>query len=312
MSSLEPISPSSAERIPVIESCPYCGEVMDMSGIRIFSRVACAECGREFVARSRIDRYQVLGQLAEGGTAKVFRALDPESGTEVALKIISLEAMGQHESQARMITSIQHPHIVRVLDFGMSQGVFFLAMEFLGGGSLDDLILDRGRVDEATSMEVAIQLAEGLAAALERGLLHRDIKPANILFASSGCVKLVDFGLSAQPLDELWGTPDYIAPEKLAEQPEDHRSDIYSLGSTLFHALAGRPPYETCGLSLAALRELKKNPVDLRNMATGLREETISLVDRMMAFNPDGRPRGYPELIAELREVLAKVRPAAH
>ncbi len=312
MSSLEPNSSSSGDGIPVLESCPECGEVMDMAGIRIFSRVACSACGEEFMARARIERYQILAQLAEGGTSSVFRALDSDSGAEVALKIMGLEAMGQHESQAVALASVEHSHIVRVFDFGMSQGVFFLSMEFLGGGSLDDLILERGRVDEATSLEVGIQVAEGLAAALEHGLLHRDIKPANILFADPTSVKLVDFGLSAQPLDELWGTPDHIAPEKLADQPEDFRSDIYSLGSTLFHALVGRPPYKTADVSLAALRELKKNPVDLRGFAPELRVETTRLVHRMMALDPAGRPSSYPELIAQLREVLGGFRPAAH
>ena len=312
MSSPVSIVPSSGDGIPVLESCPDCGLVMNMTGIRIFTRVACSACGKNFTARSRIDRYQILSRLAEGGTASVYRALDSVSGAKVALKIMSLDAMKQHESQARALALIRHPNIVRVFDFGMSQGVFHLAMEFLGGGSLDDLIHERRKVNEATVLEIGIQLAEGLSAALENGLLHRDIKPANILFADPSRVTLVDFGLSEQPLGELWGTPDYIAPETLAELPENFQSDIYSLGSTLFHALTGRPPYKTGGVSLAALRELKKNQVDLRVVAPELREETICLVHRMMALDPAGRPSSYPELIAQLREVLSKVRSSAH
>jgi serine/threonine protein kinase len=185
-------------------------------------------------------------------------------------------------------------------------------MEFLSGGSLDDLIHERGLIDESGVLRLGIQMAEGLSFALARGLLHRDIKPANILFADSQTAKLVDFGLSAQPLGEVWGTPDYIAPEKLAEQPEDFRSDIYSFGSTLFHALTGRPPYKTDNVPLADLRDLKKQPVDLRELAPGVGEETIRVVHRMMALVPSDRPADYRELIDQLRSALEEVPSRSH
>jgi len=113
-------------------------------------------------------------------------------------------------------------------------------------GSLDHLMNIQRRVGEAQVLEVAIQIAQGLEAGLEKELIHRDIKPGNILFVDAHTTKLVDFGLAivadqaAQAKGEIWGTPYYIAPEKLDNQPEDYRSDIYSLGGTLFHALAGR------------------------------------------------------------------------
>lgn len=292
------------------ESCPECGEVMDMGGIQIFSRVACSACGFEFTARSRIGEFQVLEQIAEGGTASVYKAAEVNSGRVVALKIMSQDA--RHENQARAVMEIVHPNIVRFFSIGHAQGHFYLAMEFLGGGSLDDLIQERGPIDEPTALSVGIQVAEGLSAAHARGLLHRDIKPANILFADSQTAKLVDFGLSAQPLGEVWGTPDYIAPEKLAEQPEDFRSDIYSLGSTLFHALAGRPPFKTDNVSLADLRELKKHPVDLRAQVLGIGEETNRVVHRMMAPEPSDRPANYLELIAQLRSALGELSSRSH
>lgn len=292
------------------ESCPECGEVMDMAGIQIFSRVACSACGFEFMARSRFGEFQILEQIAEGGTATVYKAVEYNLGRVVALKVLKQDA--RHEIQARAIMEIDHPNIVRFFSLGHAQGNFYLAMEFLSGGSLDDLIHERGLIDESTVLMVGIQMAEGLSVALARGLLHRDIKPANILFADSQTAKLVDFGLSAQPLGEVWGTPDYIAPEKLAEQPEDFRSDIYSLGSTLFHALTGRPPYKTDNVPLADLRELKKQPVDLRESAPGVGEETIRVVHRMMALEPSERPADYRELIDQLRSALEEVPSRSH
>jgi len=300
------------------ESCPECGEVMDMGTIQIFSRVACSACGVEFMARCHIDRFQILESIAEGGASSVFKALDSESGGVVALKIIKQESganpalMDQHEAQARAIAGIDHANIVRIFKIGKTQGYFYMVMEFLGGGSLDDRIHSRGRLDEGTVLQIGSEAVEGLAALLAHGLLHRDIKPANILFTESHSVKLVDFGLSAPALGEIWGTPNYIAPEKLAEEPEDFRSDIFSLGATLFHALAGRAPCETDHIPLEALRELKKNPPDLRSLAPGVREETVLVIERMMALDPAERPAGYPELIEQLRDVLRKVQASAH
>jgi len=280
------------------ENCPECGEVMDMAGIQVFSPVACSACGFEFMARSCIDQFQILEQIAVGGTATVYKTEEKSSGSEVALKLMKEDA--RHEIQARAIAEIDHPNIVRIFQIGHAQGCFYLAMEFLGGGSLDDLIQERGALDEATVLGVGIQVAEGLAAAFARGLLHRDIKPANILFAESGMLKLVDFGLSAQPLGEVWGTPDHIAPEKLAEQPEDFRSDIYSLGSTLFYALTGHPPYKTDNVPLAELCILKNQKVDLRAAAPWLGEGTLRAVERMMALVPARRYSSYDELIEDL------------
>jgi serine/threonine protein kinase len=291
---------------------------MDMGTIRIFSRVACSACGVEFMARCHIDRFQILESIAEGGTSSVFKALDSESGSVVALKIIKQESganpalMDQHEAQARAIAGIDHANIIRIFKIGKTQGYFYLAMELLRGWSLDDRIQARGRLDEETVLQIGSEAAEGMAALLAHGLLHRDIKPANILFTESRSVKLVDFGLSAPALGEIWGTPNYIAPEKLAEEPEDFRSDIFSLGATLFHALAGRAPCETDHIPLEALRELKKHPADLRSLAPGVREETVQMIERMMALDPAERPAGYPELIEQLREVLGKVRTPAH
>ena len=289
-----------------------------MATIQIFSRVACSACGVEFMARCHIDRFQILESIAEGGTSSVFKALDSESGVVVALKIIKQESganpalMDQHEAQARAIAGIDHANLIRIFKIGKTEGYFYLVMEFLEGGSLDDRIHARGRLDEGTVLQIGSEAVEGLAALLAHGLLHRDIKPANILFTESHSVKLVDFGLSAPALGEIWGTPNYIAPEKLAEEPEDFRSDIFSLGATLFHALAGRAPCETDHIPLEALRELKKNPPDLRSLAPGVREETVQMIERMMALEPAGRPAGYPELIEQLRDVLRKVQASAH
>ena len=314
MSGQEDISPSQRDGAPVLESCFACGEVMDMGGMQPFSRVACSACGTEFIARRRIAHFKIIEPLAEGGLGSVYRALDTNLDREVALKVLKLGAAGQStgsetlEREACAMAGIVHPNIVRIFDFGRCHGVFYLAMEFLGGGSLDDLIQARGMVDEGTVLEIGIQMAEALAAAWQQGLLHRDIKPANILFSDSRAPKLVDFGPGGHSLGEIWGTPDYIAPEKLDERPEDFRSDIFSLGSTLFHALAGSPPYQTKNLSLPELRRLKRRPVDLRAAAPGVTEETLRAIERMMSIDPAKRQGSYDELIKHLRHALGALK----
>jgi hypothetical protein len=181
-------------------------------------------------------------------------------------------------------------------------------MELVAHGSLDDLMAKHTRVPEANVLQAAIQVAKGLQAAHEKGLLHRDVKPANILFADAETAKIGDFGLAGaadQQIDtekEIWGTPYYVAPERLNNEPEDFRSDIYSLGATLFHALAGRPPMEGNTTSARELRELKNHPPDIRALTPEITRATARVINKMIAPNPADRFVSYPALIEQLRQ----------
>ncbi len=245
-----------------------------------------------------------------------YRAVDLNLEREVALKVLKIEISDMSGEvkklarEARTTAQINHPNVVRIFDFGQARSQFYIAMELISGGSLDDLMQKLGAVPEITVLEVGVQVAQGLKAAMELGLIHRDIKPANILFADRGTVKLVDFGLAVVASDvatspnEIWGTPYYVAPEKLDELPEDFRSDIYSLGGTLFHAMAGRPPYEADNSSLVALKQLKSRPVSLQAFASNACNETAYVINRMMAKSPSQRYQSYDELIEHLRFAL--------
>jgi serine/threonine protein kinase len=139
-------------------------------------------------------------------------------------------------------------------------------------------------------------------------LIHRDVKPANILFVDEQAAKIGDFGLAAFATQDtqsgtvIWGTPPYVAPERLCNQPEDVRSDIYSLGATLFHAVAGKPPIDGSTNSATELRELKQHPADLRVIAPHVSAPTARVLQRMIAPDPKQRFSFYNELLAELDE----------
>jgi serine/threonine protein kinase len=179
-------------------------------------------------------------------------------------------------------------------------------MELIDHGSLDDLIEAQGRLPEHQVLDIGIQIARGLRAAQRKGLIHRDVKPANILFVDEQAAKIGDFGLAAFATQDpqsdgvIWGTPPYVAPERLCSQPEDVRSDIYSLGATLFHAVAGKPPIDSSTTSATELRDLKQNPLELRVIAPEVSAPTAGVLQRMIAFDPKQRFPFYDDLLAEL------------
>jgi Serine/threonine protein kinase len=182
-------------------------------------------------------------------------------------------------------------------------------MELIDHGSLDDLIESQGRLPEEQVLDVGIQIARGLRAAHRKGLIHRDVKPANILFVDEQAAKIGDFGLAAFATQDsqdvqsdrvIWGTPPYVAPERLCNQPEDVRSDIYSLGATLFHAVAGKPPIVSSTNSAIELRELKQHPLELRTIVPEVSAPTARVLQRMIAPDPKQRFSLYDELLAEL------------
>ncbi|PYK10709.1 MAG: hypothetical protein DME65_09025, partial [Verrucomicrobia bacterium] len=148
-----------------------------------------------------------------------------------------------------------------------------------------------------------------MRAAHRRGLIHRDVKPANILFVDEHAAKIGDFGLASSATQRwgiggvVWGTPEYVAPERLNNDPEDFRSDIYSLGATLFHAIAGKPPVDVSTNSATDLLQSKQRPPDLRSIAPDISAGTAEVLQRMIAADPGQRFSSYDDLVAELERV---------
>ena len=294
--------------------CKACGTSIEVSGFMPFEEVACPSCGELMRVRVIFDHYEIREMRGVGGMSQVFVAIDSHLNRAVALKVLNRENSSkqdrilQFEREARLTASINHQNVVRVYSVGHAQGNFYIAMELVEGDSLEEILREQNKLSEVQVLDLAIQATEGLAAAHRVGLIHRDIKPGNILLTSEGKAKLVDFGLAlvfekdVDDSDEMWATPYYVPPEKLAGLTEDFRSDIYSLGSTLFHLLAGRPPYDTPTSSIDELREIKSRPVRLGAFAPMISGATQQVVNRMIEIKPAERFQSYDELLEGLRD----------
>jgi len=306
---------------PLLNTCPSCQEIIDVSGVRPYEKIHCPLCGDTIRVRTTFNHFTLKEEIGQGGMSRVFRAIDNNLGREVALKILhsrledQADLADQFIREARITASINHPHVVQVYSVGNDQGYFYIAMELLPSRSLEQRIEGQEKLPEAEALRIGLQVAQGLAAAYEHGLIHRDVKPGNILLDHDGCAKLVDFGLALiqgteeDPLAEVWATPFYVPPEKLWNRTEDFRSDIYSLGATLYHMIAGKPPHLADTDSIQELITIKSEPLDLRAADANMHGETLQLIARMMAYDPPARPASYPELLEDMERTLRKVDP---
>ena len=264
--------------------------------------------------------YQLERELGQGGMGTVYLAKDSGLNRHVALKILRSD-LGEDPSfatkfldEVEVTASLAHPNIIRVFTLGEQDGRLYLVMEHLDQPNLEDSMQARGKIPEKEVLEIGIGIASALQFAHEEtGLIHRDIKPGNILFGRGNIPKLADFGLAAGARsalgqqDEIWGTPYYVSPERLLREPEDIRSDIYSLGATLYHALAGRPPFEAETAEEVARRHISDRPPPLRSFCTEAQEQTVLTLDKCLAKKTDTRWTGYTEVINQLADALRRV-----
>lgn len=295
-------------------SCAKCGKPLDVAMLPPFSKFRCGHCHAVQTVPAKFGNFVLLDLLGRGGMAAVYRGLDKALGRQVAIKFM-LRSLGadqefyaQFKREARAAAALSHPNIVQIYALGEEKGQAFIVMELLSGGRLDQMITARKRLDEATVLRIGLEVAEGMNAAHRVGLIHDDIKPENILFDAKGTAKVVDFGLARirgrgpqSGQNEIWGTPYYIAPEKVLRKAPDFRSDIYSLGGTLFHALIGRPPFEGETAVDVVKARLQQPPPDVKALRPDVQPGTADLLGRMLARDPEQRPASYEALLDELR-----------
>ena len=299
--------------------CPRCKTELEAPEAEAGDGLTCVNCGHFFRFTMQFGNFLLERQLGSGGMGAVYLGKDVLLKRSVAVKVLSPE-MAQDQKfvetflqEAEITASLNHPNIVHVYAFGEQSGYYYLVMEYIDGGTLDDRIMTNGKLTELEVIDIGIGVARGLECASNRGLIHRDIKPGNIVFGANNTPKVVDFGLS-RPMTslenlngEIWGTPYYVTPEKLERKPEDLRSDLYSLGATLFHALAGRPPYDAKEAQEVAMKHLSGNVVSLRAFMPTITDSLANAIKKSMARYPDGRHSSYEEFITELEDAKRRV-----
>ncbi len=203
----------------------------------------------------RIRQFELREVIASGGMGTVYRSFDVTLERQVAVKLLKRDMAEDKQvlesfyREARAGAALNHTNIIHTYTFDEYEGVPYLVMELADNGSLDGRIEAEGVLPELDVLDIGVKVASALDTALKAGLLHRDIKPGNILFNNDREPKLVDFGLARSSSDDeqestVWGTPYYVAPEKIQRQREDFLSDMYSLGGTLYHAVTGHVPFE--------------------------------------------------------------------
>ena len=280
-----------------------------------------------------LDRYIILDAIGSGGMGIVFKALQRSLERVVAVKILpchavdSAEKVERFQREMRAVARLSHPHVVQAIDAHESNGVYFFAMEYVAGCDLADLVLNQGSCTAEAAMEIIAQVAAGLEHAHQHGIVHRDVKPANILLSDDGVAKVLDLGLArtreqAQATADnqltrdglAMGTVAYMSPEQAFDAKQaDERSDVYSLGCTLYFLLHGRPLFEVENGVQLVIAHRESQPPRLAEGREDVSVELEELFQRMVAKDPHQRPQSMDVVRTELLQLLAtpQVDPAS-
>ncbi|HZY88438.1 MAG TPA: serine/threonine-protein kinase, partial [Gemmataceae bacterium] len=242
--------------------------------------------GGPAAAPERLGRFRLLEKLGEGGMGAVYRAEDGSDGSVVAVKVLrgssassQAAALRRFHKEARLLAELSSPYVTNLLEVNEDGGTQYLVLEYVEGMNLEQLVRRRGRLAEREALAVVADAARGLAEAHAAGVVHRDVKPENVLLPAGGGevrAKLSDFGLARHVVESeslnltragaVLGTPLYMSPEQCAGATLDARSDVYSLGATLYHALAGRPPFSADSLLALLAMHARQAPPPLRKL----------------------------------------------
>jgi serine/threonine-protein kinase len=266
------------------------------------------------------DRYELEELVGSGGMSDVFRARDNQLDRRVAIKILHERYAGDPEylarfrTEARSVARLSHPNIVTVIDRGDDDGRQFIVFEHVDGENLKELVRRSGRLPVRRAIELALQVADGLAFAHQEGLVHRDVKPQNVLLSREGEVKVTDFGIARSLEVEhgvtqtgtVLGTGEYLAPEQASGKPISPATDVYSLGVVLWEMLAGEVPFSGENFVAVALRHVNEPVPSLREIRPDVSPRLAAAVERALAKDPAHRFPSMAALAKELRACLAE------
>lgn len=272
-----------------------------------------------------LGKYRLLSHLGSGGMSAVYLAEHILMRRRVAIKVLpqarvtDTSYLQRFHREAQAVASLDHRNIVRAYDVDQEGNIHFLVMEYVSGKSLHDLVMSEGRLDCVRGVEYARQAADGLQHAHRMGMVHRDIKPGNLLLDDKGTIKLLDLGLARyfedkeensltiQHDEKVLGTADFLSPEQaLNSHNVDVRSDIYSLGCTLYFLLAAHPPFPEGTLAQRLLAHQTKEPESLAKLRPDIPPSLMAIIERMMAKKPEARYQTAREASAAMRQWLTE------
>ncbi|KAF0245332.1 MAG: serine/threonine protein kinase [Planctomycetota bacterium] len=271
-------------------------------------------------------RYKVIDRVGRGGMGTVYKAEQIRLNRNVALKMLQQELVSDPTfikkflDEARAAAQFNHPNVVTIYEIDVANDlqppVPFIAMEYLPGGSVQDLLSREKKLPPDRALAVILDAARGLEYAEKKSIVHRDIKPDNLMISEDGRIKIGDLGLAKQlkadgarpeSPEGVFGTPHYIAPEQALNKPIDIRADIYSLGATFYRILAGTTPYQGSSAKEIVVNKLREEPPPLDIVDPGLPKILTAIVDKMMRRNPDERHLTAKELVADLDRARREV-----
>jgi serine/threonine-protein kinase len=273
----------------------------------------------------QITGYRILTLIGEGGIGRVFKAEQVSMGRLVALKVLHKHWVEDDEFrkrfllEARIVGKLSHNNLIQVIDVGKEKGWYYFSMEYVDGKSVEELIDENGHMDVKEAIDITIQTLRAIQYISRYNLVHRDIKPSNIMLTTGGIAKLGDFGFvkSRPELEKelgmegmVLGTPDYISPEQaMGEETVDHRSDIYSLGASLYHMVTGNPPFEGSS-STVMEKHIKADVPSPKRSYVDVPDELCHIIEKMMAKRPEDRYEDFKDLFEDLELVKAGSSPA--
>jgi len=279
------------------------------------------------MAKRMLGRYEILAELGKGAMGVVYRANDPLLSRTVAVKTVNIsdndpKEKAEYESrfnqEAKAAGGLNHPNIVTIYDIGKTGNVAYMAMELLEGSELRTLLSNGRPIEAARAVEIAAQVAEGLAYAHQHGVVHRDVKPANIMILSSGPAKITDFGIARMRQAEVktqtgivMGSPRYMAPEQVAGKRAEPRSDIFSLGAILYEMLTGKPAFTGEDVTSVMFQILNVAPPPPSSVNPGVPAVLDFIVAKALAKTVEERYQDAGEFAHDLRDSAKQVAATA-
>lgn len=296
-------------------NCPHCGTRFADPLPEAFTPIVCPQCGNNSLVPGKFGAFLLYERIGESVTSVVYDAFDPKLGRNVTLKILNYvlsknpELVEAFKHEALAAAALNSTYVLKVYEFGIHNRQPFMVMEHIEGQFLHDVIKSE-QLSERRILDITDGIIQGLQDMHDCGIMHGDVMPRNILIHTDGTPRISDFGLarfsgtsgenSPRQQWENWSSPYYMPPERIIGEPEDHRGDFYSLGTTLYNMLTGELPFFDMNESVVLSRKVEENPPDPRNVNPDISEGLAGLALRLLQKNPADRPADYDDLHEQL------------